>query len=107
VEESLIETLICLLAEPTMELLSSSSVMRVPLSLRLLDVYYPLQIFLNESCTQEFGVLVCGLVFSEADLSCFAAFIPRKLPPTTTDLLWKSVPPPPPWLGHDASMVTP
>ena len=58
-----------------MKLLPSSLAIRVLLSLRPLDMYNPLQIFLHEVGSQEFGILVCGSVLSGADLSYFAAFI--------------------------------
>ena len=51
--KSLTETPLDLLAEPIMELLLSSPVIRAPLSLRLPDVYDPLQIFLNEASSQS------------------------------------------------------
>ena len=81
--------------------------MRVPLSLRPPDMYDSLRIFLNEVSSQEFGVLICGSVFSEADLSCFAAFILLELPLTAADLSYKPVLPPPPWLRHNASLSLP
>ena len=43
--KSLMETSVDLLTEPIMEVLLSSLVMRVPLSLKPHDVYDPLQIF--------------------------------------------------------------
>ena len=101
-KESLIETHVNLAVEPVMELSPSSSAMRVPLFLRPPDVYDPLQIFLNEAGSQEFGVVVCFLVFNGVDLS-FAVFILPELPPT--DLSRKSVSPSPPWLRHDASVL--
>jgi len=107
VEDSLIETPVGVLAEPIIELLPSSPVMRVPLSLRPPDLHDPLQIFLNEVGSQEFGVLVCGSVFSGADLSCFAAFILLELPLSVADLSRKPVSPPPLWLRHDASVPFP
>ena len=69
-EESL-GTHVDFLAEPIMELLPSSPAMRIPLSLRPPDMHDMLQIFLNEAGSQEFGVVVCGSVFSRVDLSCF------------------------------------
>ena len=79
-EKSLIETPIDRLVEPIIELLPSLSTMRVLLSLRPPDVYDSLQIFLNEACSQELSVLVCGSVFNGADLSCFDGYILLKLP---------------------------
>jgi len=63
--KSLIETHANLLAKSIMELLSSLPAMIVPLSLRSPDVYNPLQVFLNEVSSQEFDVVVCGLVSTE------------------------------------------
>jgi len=54
-----------------------------------------LQIFLNETGSQELGVLVCGSVFNGADLSCFTVFILFELLSTVADLSRKLVPPPP------------
>jgi len=105
VKESLIETHVDLLAEPIMELLSSSLTMRVTLSLRPPDVYDPLQIFLHMAGSQEFGILVRGSVYNGADFSYFSAFILLELPSTASDLSRKPVPPPPPWPRHDASVL--
>ena len=69
-----------------MELLSSSPAMKVSLFLRPPDMHDPLHIFLNEASLQEFGILICGLVFKGADWSCFSAFILLELPPTAADL---------------------
>jgi len=104
--KSLIATPVYLLADPIMELLPFFPAMRVLLSLRPPDMYDPLRIFLNEAGLQEFGILVCGLVFSRADLS-FAAFISLELPSTVASLSRKSISPPLPWLRHDASVLTP
>ena len=103
VEESLIGTHVDLFAEPTMELLSSSPTVRALLSLRPPDVYNPLHIFLNETGSWEFGVLVYGSVFNRANLSYFTVFILLELPLIATDLSHKLVPPPP-RLRHDTSM---
>jgi len=62
------ETLVDLLTEPTMELVSSLEAMRDSLFLRSPDEYDPLQIFLTVS--QEVGILICGLNFSGAELTC-------------------------------------
>jgi len=53
VEELLIRTLLNLPAEFTMEILPSSPAMRIPVSLRLPDLYDPLQIFLQETESHE------------------------------------------------------
>ena len=98
VEESLIEISVDLLAEPTMELLSSSPVMRVLLFLRSVDIYDLLQIFLQTS-SQEIKILMVqstiGLVFSGDDLSRRAACILLKLPSIAVGLSRKLVLPPP------------
>ena len=70
VKESLIKTLVDLSAEPTMELLSYSPATRVPLSMKSSDMSDHFQIFL-----QEIGVLICGLVFSKVELSCYVVRI--------------------------------
>ena len=90
-----------------MELLLSLIAMMVSLSLRPIDMYNPLQIFLNEAGSQDFGILVCDSIFSGADLSCFTAFILLKVPLTAVELSRKPVPPSPPWLRHDASVLIP
>jgi len=53
------------------------------ISLRSSDVYDPLQIFLRETGSPEIGVLVCELIFSEAELPSYAACILFELPPTS------------------------
>jgi len=68
-------------------------------------MYDPLQIFLHETCSHEIGALVCGLVLTGAELSCYAARILFELPSTATSLSWKPVPPSPPWFSHDASVL--
>ena len=73
--------------------------------LRLPDVYDPLQIFLQETGPQEIGALVCGLVFSGAELHCYVARILFELPSTATGLPRKPVPPALPWFNHDASVL--
>ena len=69
-KEPLIETFVDFLAEPTMKL--SSLAMRVLLSLRSLDVYDLLQIFLEVTCSQEIRFLMVQStidpVFSKDDL---------------------------------------
>jgi len=61
-----------LLAEPTIEILPSPPSMRVPLSLRLLDTYDPLQMFLQQTGSQEIKFLmvqrIIDLVSSGDDL---------------------------------------
>ena len=61
-----IEKHVYLLAEPTLELIPSLTVMRVLLFLRLSDLYDPLQIFLQKAGSQENSALICGSVFSGA-----------------------------------------
>ena len=55
-----------------MELLPCSPAMRVPLSLRLLDIYNSLQIFLQQSVSHEIKLFIVqsaiGPVFRGADL---------------------------------------
>ena len=97
-----IGTLIDLPAEPTMELISSLEAMRVSFFLKSSDVYEPLQIFLQEAGSNEIGALVCGLVFSGAEFSCYAAHLLLELPVTATNPSRESIPPPPPWLRCDA-----
>ena len=58
VEEPLIETLVDLPAEPTMDLVPSLTTMRASLFLRLSDVYDPLQVFLQETCSHEINLLM-------------------------------------------------
>jgi len=67
VKSLLLRHFVDLLAESIMELLLSLIVMMVSLSLRPIDMYDPLQIFLNEAGSQEFGILVCDSIFSGAD----------------------------------------
>jgi len=62
VEEPFIETLVDLPPELTMKLMS----FLIVICLRLPDMYDPLQIFLQETVSQEIDILVCGLVFSRA-----------------------------------------
>ena len=57
-----------------------------------------LQIFLEETGSQEIDALVYGLVYSEAELSYYVAYILLEVPLTAAGLSQKSVPPPPPWL---------
>ena len=63
VKEPLIETLVDLSVEPTMELVPSLTV----ISLRSSDVYDPLQIFRQETGSQKIGVLVYEF---SVELSC-------------------------------------
>ena len=96
VEELLIETLVDILTESTMELVPSLTVMRASLFLRLPDVYDLLQIFLHETISQEIDTLICGLDFNGAELTCYTACILLELPSTAVCLSRKPVPPPPP-----------
>ena len=59
-------------------------------------MYDPFQIFLQDTCSQEIDVLVCGLVFSGAELTCYATCILFELPLTADGLSRKPVLPPPP-----------
>jgi len=70
-------------------------------------VFDPLQIFLEETSSEEIGALVCGLVFSGVKLLCNTAHILLELPLTAAGLLWKPVLPPPPWLQCDALVLPP
>jgi len=94
-----IETLINLAAEPTMKLVPSLVFIRTSLSLRLPDVYDPLQIFLHETVSQETGTLICGLDSNEAEMTYYVACMLLELPPTATDWSPKSVPPPLLWFS--------
>ena len=102
-EEPLIETLVDHLTEPTIELVSSLIVV----SLRSPDVYDPLQIFLQETVSQEIGILVCELVFSGTELHCYVARIWFELPSTSVRLSQQPVAPPPPCFSHDVSVLIP
>ena len=69
VKELPIETLVDLLTELTTELVPSLAAMRASLSLRSSDEYDPLQIFLQETISQEIDTLICELDFSGVDLT--------------------------------------
>ena len=101
VKEHLIETLVNLPMEPTME----SSLTTI--SLRSPDVYDSLQIFLQEIGSLEIGVLVCELIFSGAELPSYVACILFGRPPISADLLRKPISPPPPLFSQDASVLVP
>jgi len=105
VEEPLIETHVDLPAESIIELLSFWLAIMFYLSLRLPDVYDPFQIFLQKTCSQEIGALICWLVFSSAELPYYVACILFELPSTTTSLSRKPAPTPPLWFSHDASVL--
>ena len=64
-----IETIVDLPVEPTLELVPSLTVMMASLFLRSPDVYDILQIFLQETGSQEISALVCGSVFRRAELT--------------------------------------
>ena len=85
-----------------MELLLFLPAMRVPLSLRPPDRYDSFQLFLHGAGSHEFGIFVCGSIYSGADFSNFATFILLELSLTAIDLSRKPVPPPPPLLRPDA-----
>ena len=74
VEDPLVEISLDLLAEPTVELLSSSPVMRVPLSLRSPDTYDPLQIFYNRQVHKRSSFLLCRVqsIQSSAEMTALA-----------------------------------
>jgi len=97
VEEFPIETLVDLLAEPTTDLVPSLAAMRASLFLRSPDVCDPLQIFLQETVSQEIGTLIYGLDFNGAEFTCYVACVLLELPSTAACLSRKPVPPPPPW----------
>ena len=76
VVELSIVTFVDLLEEPTMELVPPFIAIRASIFLRSSDVYDPpLQIFLQEPVLQDIGILICGLDFSEAELTCHATCI--------------------------------
>ena len=99
IEEPLAEISADLPAELDMELVSSTPAVRVPLSLRSLDVYDPLQIFLKVTDSQ-FGFLMIqntiGPIFIMNDLSRHAACFFFEVPSTTVSWSRKPVSPPPP-----------
>jgi len=107
--DHLIETHVNFLAEPTMKWLSSLSATRVPLSIRLPDVYDPLQIFLEATGSQEVEFLMVqstiSPVFSKNDLPRHVASVLFEVPSTAVGWSRKPVPPPPTWFSHDASML--
>jgi len=111
VEELPIETLVDLPTELTMGLLSLSPPMIFSLSLRSPDVYDLLQIFLQEAGSQEIKLVMVqsavSLVFIMDDSHMSATCDRFDLLPFTFDLSRKLVPPPPPWVSHDASMLLP
>ena len=89
VKESLIEIFVDLYVKPTIELLPSSPAMRALLSLRLPDIYNPLQIFLQQICSQKIKLLMqstIGPVFGGDDLSRHAAYILLELPSIAASL---------------------
>jgi len=69
------------------------------ISLRSPDVYDSLQIFLQETGSLDIDVLVCELIFSEAELPSYAARILFELLPTSAGLPLKPVPSPAPWFS--------
>ena len=58
VEELPVETFVDLSAEPTLELVFSLTVMRVSIFLRSPDLNDPLQIYFQESVSQEIDTLI-------------------------------------------------
>ena len=79
------------LSAPTMVLLSFLPAMMFFLSMMSLDVYDLFQIFLHETGSQEISALVCRLVFSGVELSCYAARILFELRSTAAGLPRKPV----------------
>jgi len=79
-----IETLVDLPAEPSMDLVPTVAAMRTSFFLRLPGLYDPLQILIQEPVSQEIGILVYGLNFCGAKLTCHAACIMLELPSTAT-----------------------
>ena len=59
--------------------------------LRSPDVYDSLQIFLQETGSQEIGALVCGLAFSGVELPSYAAHILLELLLIAIGLSWEPV----------------
>jgi len=78
IEEPLVDISADLPVEFAMELVLSSSAVRVPLSLRSPDVYDHLQTLLEATSSQEFGFLMVqstiGSVFNRKDLSWHVAW---------------------------------
>jgi len=74
-------------------------------------VYNPLQICLQETCSQEIRLLMMqsavGSVFIIDDVPLSAIGILLELPSTVTDLLRKPVPPPPPLSRCNGLMLLP
>ena len=60
VVELYVKTLVDLPTKPTMKLVPSLAAMRASLLLRSPDLYDPLQIFLQETSSQEISALACG-----------------------------------------------
>ena len=89
--------------------ISSSSTMRVPLSLRLPDTFDSLQIFLQQTGSQEIKFLMVhstiGPVFNGDGLSRHAVCNLLELPLTVASLSRKSVPPALQWFRHDTLML--
>ena len=90
VQEPFVEIFVDLSAEPTIELLPFSPAMRVPLSLRLPDTYHPLQIFQQQTESQENTFLMMqstiSPVFIGDDLPRHTVCILLKLPLTAIGL---------------------
>ena len=101
------ETLVDLLAAPTMELVPSLAVIRASIFLRSPDVYDPLHIFLQEPVSQEIDTLICGLNVSGAVLTCHAVCTLLELSLTATCLSQKPSPPLPHWFRCDALVLLP
>jgi len=89
VEELSIETLVDLLVESTIELVSSLTVMRATLFLRSPDVYNSLQIFPPADSFTGDWYLGMWIDFSGAELIYYTACILFELPSTVICLSWK------------------
>ena len=96
----LIEPFVVLSTDPIIKLLSFWPAMKFPP-----DMCDHFQIFLQKTDSQEIYALVCGLIFSGAELLCYVARILFELPSIAASLSRKSISPPPTQFSHDASML--
>jgi len=109
IREPLVEISADLSAELDMELVPPTPDVRVPVTLRSPDLYDPLQIFLQETMSQEVRLFMVRSIFDSVliqkntPLSATCALL--KLPSFIADMLLKSIPRPPTWLRHDASVL--
>ena len=94
-----------------MELMTSTPTMRVSVSQRSLDLYDHLQIFLQETESQEVRLFMVRstvdsvLILEDAPLSVTCALL--ELLFFIADLSQKPVPPTPPWFSLDAHLLGP